>query len=87
LDERGIPTKVLPLEERYSARFFDLKDIFVDLDLDKSTIHEPTEFHNVASWEEYHNYLSTDFSKTIKKPHPLMFNYKEFSRIGVDNKK
>ena len=87
LDHRGIPTKVLPLEERYSARFFDLKDIFVDLDLDKSTIHQPTEFHNVASWEEYHNYLSTDFSKTIKKPHPLMFNYKEFSRIGVDNKK
>ena len=42
VDERGIPRSKLPIEKRYSARFFNLEDVFTDLDIEDSNVFEPT---------------------------------------------
>lgn len=83
LSSAGIPTKKLPVEERYSARFFDLSDIFEHEDSD-GFVYQPSFFHNVSSWEEYVKYISTTEDKKVKKPWVEIVKYKEFNPIGVD---
>ena len=41
LDERGMNTIKLPINERYSARYFDLRDVFTDLDIGEENFVEP----------------------------------------------
>jgi len=76
------PTERLPLEERYSARWFDIKDVFMDLDLDTDNSVNIDEFYDLRSWEEYKNYLSSNLSNIIKRPKHM--KYSEFHRIGLD---
>tara|TARA_R100000657_G_C4594389_1_gene52234 strand:- start:342 stop:617 length:276 start_codon:yes stop_codon:yes gene_type:complete len=76
------PTKRLPLEERYSARWFDIKDVFVDLDISGDNCVDVNEFYDLRSWDEYKNYLSSGLSTVIKRPKYM--KYSEFHRIGVD---
>ena len=83
VDERGLPRSKLPIEQRWSARFFDLKDVFTDLDLDQANVVN-TEFHNIGSWEQYIEFMSSDFVNTIKKPPLDMFSYKEFNPVAKD---
>ena len=83
LDERGIPRSKLPLEKRWSARFFDLKTVFGGLSLEGSNILE-VEFYNIGNWNEYLSLMGTEFSKNIKRPPLEMFSYKEFNPIAKD---
>ena len=76
--------EMLPIEERWSARFFELKDVFTDLDLDESNLLHVENYYNISSWEEYHNYMKSDFSKNIIKPPEEMFSYKEFNRVATN---
>ena len=85
VDERGIPRSRLPIEERYSARFFDLKDVFTDFDLESATVFEPSEYSDVGSWEQYRTYMSSPLSEKIQRPWKGILNYKEFNPIGVDS--
>ena len=76
------PTERLPLEERYSARWFDIKDVFFDLDINnENSINTPV-FFDLRSWQQYKKYLSSDLSELIKRPKHM--KYSEFNRIGVD---
>jgi hypothetical protein len=84
VDERGIPRHKLPVEQRYSARFFELADVFTGLDLEEATTFEPSGFANVSSWEEYKNYVSSDLSSKITRPWKGIMTYREFNPIGVD---
>ncbi len=84
VDERGIPRSQLPLEKRYSARFFKPSDVFVDLDISSSTVFSPSCFHNVSSWEEYREYMTSPLSDKIQRPWKGIMNYREFNPIGVD---
>ena len=74
----------LPIEERWSARNFQLKDVFQDLDLENATIHEPKQFSNISSWCEYRDFMKTDLAHTIKRPTKNLFKYNEFNRIAMD---
>ena len=86
LDDDGIPRTKLPLEERYSARWFDLKDVFIDLDNTKSNSIEISQFYDLSSWQNYRNYLSSKLaSETIRPPEWLM-KFKEFGSISLDRK-
>tara|TARA_Y100001970_G_C14255091_1_gene874701 strand:- start:1453 stop:2370 length:918 start_codon:yes stop_codon:yes gene_type:complete len=84
VDERGIPRSILPIDKRYSARFFDLKDVFTDLDLGSALVVEPTDFMNISSWSEYRNYMSSPLSEVVVRPWEGIMKYKEFNPIGVD---
>ena len=73
----------LPLEERWSARFFEPKDVFTDLDIDDSNVLSTDNYHNIASWEEYHKYMNSSYSGEIIKPPGDLFSYKEFNGVAT----
>ena len=76
------PTKKLPLEERYSARWFDINQVFTELDVDDGNTLDLNEFCDLRTWEGYKNYLSSELSGFIKRPKYM--KYSEFHRIGLD---
>lgn len=80
----GAPSRVLPAIEQYSARWFDLKYVFTELDITPDNSYEPKEFFNLGSWEDYRNYLSSEYSLSVKRPHERIIKYSEFQRIALD---
>jgi hypothetical protein len=83
-DERGLPRSKLPLEERWSARFFEPKDVFTGVDVTTGYQHEVTQFYNLSNWEEYRNYMSSDLARDTQRPTKELFTYREFNRIAQD---
>lgn len=84
VDENGIPNKMLPLEERYSARWFDLKDVFIELDNTTENSIDVEEFYDLASWQGYRNYLSSELAQTTQRPSEWIMKQKEFGSIALD---
>ena len=60
------PSKRLPLEERWSAKNFDLSVVFDKLNVKEAHIYEPEWFFDLSTWEGYKAFLASD--KIIKKP-------------------
>ena len=77
--------EALPIEERWSARFFEPKDVFQNLDLDSAVLLKTESFHNITTWDEYLAYMKSDYALEIVKPPSDMFSYKEFNPVAVDN--
>lgn len=75
--------ETLPLEKRWSARFFEPKDVFTDLNLEEANLLITNNFYNIASWEEYHAYMNSQYSKEIEKPPEDLFSYKEFHGVAT----
>jgi hypothetical protein len=73
----------LPIEERWSARYFEPKDVFTDLDLDKSNIFITNNYHNVTCWQEYQDYMCSEYSRDIERPPKDLFSYKEFHGVST----
>ena len=84
VDDRGIPRGILPVEERYSARFFDINEVFEADDIAESNTLEVTKFKNVSSWQQYRDYMSSDLSEIVARPWQGIMKYREFNPIGVD---
>ena len=76
--------EALPLEERWSARFFELKDVFTDLDLEESNLLHAETFFDISSWDGYLTYMSSEYAREIVKPPRDMFSYKEYNRVAKD---
>ena len=83
-DKRGIPRSMLPIEERWSARFFDLQDVFTGVNHENSNFYDAPDFHNLGSWQDYRSYIKSELSETIKRPSKDLFSYREFNRIAID---
>ena len=86
LNEYGLAKDRLPIEERYSARFFDLDKVFRDLDIAESETYEPSWFHNMGSWVDYKNFMGSENSFDISRPWSRIMKYREFNLTGVDVK-
>lgn len=84
MDLENKPREELPFEERWSARFFELKDVFCGIPTDDANILNVETFYDVSTWEGYLELMSSDFAKTIERPPREMFRYKEFNRVAVD---
>ena len=76
--------KKLPIEERWSARFFEPKDVFKDLSLSTANILQVNNFFNITTWKEYRNYVSSEYAGVIEKPPKDLFSYKEFNRVAAN---
>ncbi len=83
-DERGLPRSKLPLEERWSARFFEPKDVFVGVDIANGYQHEVDQFYNLDDWDAYREYMMSDLARDTQRPTKELFAYREFNRIGQD---
>ena len=79
----GYPEVTLPLEDRYSGRFFDLDDIFSNLDLSRETMFIEMEwFYDISSWDSYCKYLGSEESKKMKRPKSDMLKYRTWNKVG-----
>jgi len=74
----------LSIDERFSYRFFSLKDVFGDLNLDTSKACELPSYHNIDNWQGYCSYLGTS-DLQIHRPGRSILNYKEWSGMSVDD--
>lgn len=60
-DKFNTPTKILPIEERWSGRFLSLEDIIGEIKTRNSTLEVEIDwYHNISSWENYRAYLSSN---------------------------
>jgi len=80
----GIPTEKLPIEERWSGRFFTLEKVFQSVIMEDAEVFELPWHYNIDNWEGLCEYLSSDKRKEIKRPSKHLLLYHEFSRMGVD---
>ena len=80
-----IPTEKLPVEKRWSARYFSLDKVLKPVILEEANVKRLKWFYDLSSWESYTNFFISKESKTIKRPYKGLIKYHEWSGIGVDN--
>jgi len=71
----------LSLEDRYSARFFNLEEVFNNLNFGVS--EETDWYYGIDGWKEYTKFLS-EMAEHVRKPPKSIFKYREFNGIGVN---
>ncbi len=84
VDERGLPRSKLPVDERWSARFFEPRDVFTGVDITQGYLHDVKEFYNMDNWDAYREYMLSDLSRDTTRPTKELFAYREFNRIAQD---
>ena len=74
--------ELLPIEERWSARFFEVEQVFSPFNLDDAQEIQVDSFYNISSWNQYTDFFrSIDFP--IKKPNYILI--KEIANaVGED---
>jgi len=82
--EDGIPNQKLPISEQYSARWFELQDVFIDLDQTTENSIEIEEFYDLSTWQGYRNYLSSELASRTQRPPHWLLKSKEFGSIALD---
>lgn len=72
----------LPVEERWSARFFEIEQVFAPFSTDQA--HEiPVEtFYNIGSWQEYKLFMSQNLEREIKRPTKTILLNRTYKPIG-----
>ena len=58
----------LPIEERWSARFFELEQVFAPFVSERAQEIPVENFYNVGSWREYKFFMSKNIENDIKRP-------------------
>jgi hypothetical protein len=72
----------LPIEERWSARFFPIEKVFQPFDLDLASQLQVDNFYNVSSWNEYKKFIYANFDKDIKRPTKTILTRQKFKPIA-----
>ena len=80
-----IPTEKLPVEERWSARYFSLDKVLKPVIIEESNVKKVDWFHSICNWENYINFFASSEAKMIQRPHEGLIKYHEWNGIGVDN--
>jgi hypothetical protein len=79
------PTKLLPIEQRYSGRFFKVDEIFSQLDLTREAFKLEMEWYfDISCWENLCVYLSSEESLSMKRPKLSFLSNKTWKGIGID---
>jgi len=84
VDERGLPRSKIPVEERWSARFFEPKDVFYGVNVNNGYQHNVENFYNLDGWDAYREYMLSDLARETQRPTKELFSYREFNRIAED---
>jgi len=83
LKDGKYPTSKLPIEERYSARFFDLAKVFKHVILEETG--QVPWYYAIDTWESYCNFLGSPDRHKVERPPNYILNYKEWNLLGVDD--
>jgi hypothetical protein len=82
----GIPTENLPLQERWSARFFSLDKVFKSAKLGGAKQVELPWYQKIDSWKTFCEYTRTPMATgPMSRPDKCILSYREWNPIGVDN--
>jgi len=81
----GYKEDKLPIEERWSARSFELDKIFKPVNMKDANMLELPWYHNISSWENLCNFLGSVDHKKLDRPSTKVLGYHEWNPIGVDN--
>ena len=68
-------------KERWSSKHFSLDKIFNCGKIDISKVVEVGWYYRIDGWEGYHEYISSEESKTMIHPGKTMFGYHEYSKL------
>ena len=80
----GYNNITLPIEERWSARFFDLKKIFAPVNKINANFLSISWYCNIDSWNGLCKYLASQKRKSIERPSKTILKYRETNPIGVN---
>ena len=58
----------LPIEERWSARFFELEEVFSPYVTERAQEIPVETFYNIGSWQEYKMFMAATIETNIKRP-------------------
>lgn len=64
--DQQYPTHKRPLQERWSARYFQNSEVFQPLNLEDAHVVETPWYHDLSTWEGYRNYMGSE--NIIKTP-------------------
>lgn len=73
-----------PIEERYSARHFDLAKVFGCATIEGNNVAEAEWYYGIDNWENYIKYMSSQQRSVVKRPKHIL-KYHEWNPVGVDN--
>ena len=73
----------IPIEERWSARFFELDKIFTHVTMEESKVLDVPWYYNISSWDNLKNYLGS--KNKLDRPENNVLGYHEWNLIGEDN--
>ena len=79
LREGKYPAKLLPIEERYSARHFTLDKVLECVNIVNTV--EIDNYHSLDTWQSYTEYLSS--KNQLKKPENYLTNGKKLNKICI----
>ena len=74
--------KRIPIEERWSARYFELDKVFKYVKMGDNNLELPW-YYNIDNWEGLKKYLGSDNS--LDRPPGDVLGYHEWNLIGVNN--
>tara|TARA_R110002110_G_scaffold193403_1_gene401976 strand:- start:1439 stop:2335 length:897 start_codon:yes stop_codon:yes gene_type:complete len=75
----------IPLEKRWSARYFPLDKIFQSVNMEEGYALETTWYYDIDSWGGLRRFLASDAAQALKRPSEAHLGYHEWNPIGVDN--
>ncbi len=74
----------LPLNERYSYRFFTLDQIFDTMNMDNVVYVDIDKYYRIDTWDLYADYISSEGKTQYPIPRSVL-NASEINPVGVDD--
>jgi len=73
--------KKLPLDKRYSGRYFSLQKTFECIDIGQYCVKKTTFYHNIGDWGGYRDYIVSGDTAMFERPSGDILKFREFDRI------
>jgi hypothetical protein len=78
--------KIIRVSERFTGRFFTLKDIFGSKEInERDEIQEVSWYYNIDNWEDYCIFLSSQERKELEIPNKEVFTNLKWNPMGIDD--
>ena len=79
----GYDTDRVPIEKRWSARFFELDKVFKHVNIEGANVLEIPWYYNISSWSGLCAFLGSESCKKLDKPFDI--GHHTLNSIGTDN--
>ena len=79
----GYDSDRIPIEERWSARFFELDKVFKYVNIEGADTLKIPWYYNISNWNGLCTFLGSEDCKKLDKPRNI--GYHKLNVIGIDN--